>query len=169
MVPKPDKTWCMVALDLWPTTLTYISNLAKIKVDLHAEIEGHMSNVSAGRAIMDRWTLPSAPSPCSMLCKDPKRPAMLQVTYQPCLFLNRRSHSVSTFTHPSPHLFNGYGNRLWYGSLFVSPSPCSMLCKDPKRPAIFQLIYQPCLFLNCRSHSVSIFYPPLSTPVKWVW
>ncbi len=36
-------------LDLWPTTLTYIASLAKVKVELHAKDEGRRSNGSTMR------------------------------------------------------------------------------------------------------------------------
>ena len=36
-------------LDLWPTTLIYNPNLAKVKVNLHTEFQGHRSNSSAVR------------------------------------------------------------------------------------------------------------------------
>ena len=36
-------------LDLWPTTLTYIASLAKVKVELHAKDEGCRSNGSTMR------------------------------------------------------------------------------------------------------------------------
>ncbi len=43
-------------LDLWPTTLTSNPNLAKVKVDLHTEYQGHRSDGSAVRALTDGWT-----------------------------------------------------------------------------------------------------------------
>ncbi len=43
-----------VDLDLWPTTLTYIPTLAKIRVDFHAKDEDCMSNSSTRRLVTDR-------------------------------------------------------------------------------------------------------------------
>ena len=55
-------------LDLWPTTLTYNPNLAKVKVNLHTEYQCRRSNGSGVRALTDGQTdgrtLPSALSPC---------------------------------------------------------------------------------------------------------
>ncbi len=36
-----------LAFDLWPKTLTYNYNLAKVKVNLHTKYQGHRSNGSA--------------------------------------------------------------------------------------------------------------------------
>ena len=43
-------------LDLWPTTLTYNTNLAKIKVNLHTKYQGCRSNSSAVRRQTDGLT-----------------------------------------------------------------------------------------------------------------
>ena len=43
-------------LDLWPTTLTFNPNLAKVKVNLYAKNQGRMSNGSSMRLITDRQT-----------------------------------------------------------------------------------------------------------------
>ena len=45
-----DLTFLSFGFDLWPTSLTYIANLAMIKVDLPAKDEGRRSNGSAVRA-----------------------------------------------------------------------------------------------------------------------
>ncbi len=47
-------TFSQFDLDLWPTTLTYNPNLAKVKVDPHAKNEGHRSNISSMRGLTDR-------------------------------------------------------------------------------------------------------------------
>ncbi len=43
-------------LDLWPTTLTYDPNLAKVKVNLHTDYQGRRSNGLAGRGVIDGRT-----------------------------------------------------------------------------------------------------------------
>ncbi len=43
-------------LDLWPTTLTYNPNLAKVMVDLHTNYQGRRSNGSGVRALMGERT-----------------------------------------------------------------------------------------------------------------
>ncbi len=58
---KDDKTWWQIRfnhfdLELWPTTLTYNPNPAKVKVDPHATNEGHRSNGSSRRAQTDKKT-----------------------------------------------------------------------------------------------------------------
>ncbi len=45
-----------LAFDLWPMTLPYNLNLAKVKVNLHTEYQGHRSNGSAMRVSTDRQT-----------------------------------------------------------------------------------------------------------------
>ncbi len=54
-------------LNLWSTTLTYNPNLAKVKVNIHAEYQGRRSNGSAVQVVTDGqtdgWTLPSSLSP----------------------------------------------------------------------------------------------------------
>ncbi len=40
-------------LDLWHTTLTFNHNLARVKVDLHTEYQGHRSNGSGIRSLTD--------------------------------------------------------------------------------------------------------------------
>ncbi len=42
-----------IDLDLWPTTLTYNPNLAKVKVNLHTKYQCHRSNGSAARVSAD--------------------------------------------------------------------------------------------------------------------
>ncbi len=51
-------------LNLWPTTLPYIANIAKVKVDLHAKDEGRRSNGSTLRA-QTNWRM----LPCYQRCK----------------------------------------------------------------------------------------------------
>ncbi len=43
-------------LDLWPTTLTYNPNLAKVKLNLHTKYQGRRSNGSAVRVSADGQT-----------------------------------------------------------------------------------------------------------------
>ncbi len=52
---KSNHVQSLFDLDLWPTTLTYIASLAKVKVDLHTKDEGRRSNGLAGRVGTDRW------------------------------------------------------------------------------------------------------------------
>ena len=41
-------------LELWPTTLTYNPNIAKVKLDLHTKYQGSRSNCSGVTAMTDR-------------------------------------------------------------------------------------------------------------------
>ena len=50
------KQFSLFDLDLWHTTLTYNTRLAKVKVDLHAKNQGHRSNGWNRRAPTDKRT-----------------------------------------------------------------------------------------------------------------
>ncbi len=43
--------------DFWHLTLTYNHNLAKVKVNLHAEYQGHRSNSNGVRMFTDKQTV----------------------------------------------------------------------------------------------------------------
>ncbi len=43
-------------IDLWPSTLTYIPDLAKVKVNLHTKYQGRRSNGLGVREPTDGWT-----------------------------------------------------------------------------------------------------------------
>ncbi len=57
-MPKPDMKHDLSQfdLDLWPTTLTYNPNLAKVKVHPHAKNQGQRSNGSSKTAQTDKLT-----------------------------------------------------------------------------------------------------------------
>jgi len=69
------KQFSLFDLDFWPTTSTYNSRLAKVKVDPHAKNQGQRSNGTNRRALTDKrthtWTLPNVylPPPARSITK----------------------------------------------------------------------------------------------------